>query len=142
MNKLVKRCNNAIEDEDRMAGRVPNWVKNLPRINQAINSMGGKDSNNTSSYEVLFGMQYHDRVSGSMQEVRNCKTIEERLAMFPDPSLQHVAENLCILRDPEDGDIEAQISTYWEDSDSDEDNGVFEKSRKQSLQLCPSRPHL
>lgn len=129
VNKVVKKCNHTISDADRIDGKMPNWVRNLPRINQSINSMGGKDSNNTSPYEALFGVCYHDIVGGSLDDVRKCKTIEDCLKMYPDPTFQQTAESLCILRD--DNDVEPPTSSnsdsYWDPSSNEEEDEDYNK---------------
>lgn len=115
----VENIKRAIEDEICIADGKLNWVAVLPRVVIGINSGEGKVSRNTSAYKSLFGMPYHDSFDGTMKELRACKTIEQRLKMFPDPQLRKSAEELCILRD----DNERLGRWEWDPSSDDEDEG-------------------
>ena len=137
MNKLVKRKLTTLEDDQRLkdSTKEPNWVELLPQVTASINSMGGKDKNNQSPYFTVFGMLYHDGVTGSVADARKCHTIEQRLAMFPDEGLQNVADELCVLRDDgdeSDGDSNGpntSVAWDWEEtSDEEEGDEIAESS--------------
>ena len=104
MNKFGKKILQSLEDEERTAGRNPNWVSLLPRVTVAVNSFQDKDSKSSSAYEAVFGLKYHD-FPGSLKDLRGINTIEEYLKVFPDSNMQRLANLFCL-----DGDVEDDVN--------------------------------
>jgi hypothetical protein len=129
-NQIVKNKLEKLEDEERLAmvdpphGWRPNWVTNVNRVTASLNTMGGKDSNNTSAYYAVFGMPYHEQVAGSLDDIRKCDTIEERLSMFPNEGMRRAAEQVCILSEGSNaGKREESDENYWEAPSDTEEEG-------------------
>ena len=126
LNKFGKRLITASEDEERIKnpGSKPNWVALLPKIAISLNSMPGKDVNNTAPYSAVFGMDYHDGLEDTVDEVRKCKTVEELLKKYPNEGLEKTAREYCELRegDDDEDDNSPPPNDYWEDTSDDEED--------------------
>lgn len=116
MNKFGKKILHSLEDEERMAGGMPNWVSLLPRVTVAVNSFQGKGSKSSSAYEAVFGLKYHHGLPGTLQDLRDIHTVEEYLKVFPDSNMQRLANQFCL-----EGDVEDDAETKTGDTqDPDE----------------------
>ncbi len=114
MNKLVKQIIHDLENEERLKGnKAPNWTRLLGRAMQTINSKKERGKHATEPYEAVFGQSYHMQISCSLSEMRQCKTIEDRLKLSADDRLQNIAEEVCDMDNPSTLDS-PPVESYWE----------------------------
>lgn len=79
MNRLVKRLIGSELAERRISGVLhPNWTEVLGSVTAAINSQHGRSANSTSSYLTVYGQTYDQSITCSLEEARNCLTVEQR----------------------------------------------------------------
>lgn len=98
MNKLIKRVLGDIESEQRADGVTdPNWTALLGRVMSAINNHRSRQADSVTSYQAVFGQDYHQSISCTMAEARQCNTIEQRLKASSDTRLAQVAKECCDL---------------------------------------------
>jgi hypothetical protein len=79
MNRLVKRLIGSELAEKRAVGDNPNWMEILGSVMSNINSQHGCMINSTSSYQAIFGQLHDQSVSCSLEEARECWTVEQCL---------------------------------------------------------------
>ena len=79
MNKTIKRVMQAELAERRMRGENPNWTEILGSIASAVNSQCGRGKYAVPSYNAVFGCTYHQDISVTKEEARQCWTVSERL---------------------------------------------------------------
>lgn len=79
MNRLVKRLIGSELAERRVAGENPNWTEILGAVMSYINSQQGRMASSISAYEAIYGLSYDQDVSCSLEEARDCWTVEQRL---------------------------------------------------------------
>ena len=79
MNRLVKRLIGSELAERRVAGENPNWTEILGAVMSYINTQQGRMANSISAYEAIYGLSYDQEVSCSLEEARQCWTVEQRL---------------------------------------------------------------
>ena len=91
----------------------PNWTELLGRVMAALNKSSGDHLVEVPPYKSVFGMEYDPPLSCSMEEMRGCKTIQDRLALVPDEHLETFAKNtgdLCTpTKEEEEEDANAPI---------------------------------
>ena len=152
---IEQKMNSLLDQLRMSGVKNPNWVRVLPQVKYmkhseilpcllsivflthcsshdiyyqvtlAINCMGGKDKNNISPYESVFGMPYHDSITSTLEEASHCVTVEERQALLPDTSFKKLAELTCDLRDEEseyDEEEEKKNASPWDPETDDEYN--------------------
>jgi hypothetical protein len=78
------------------------------------NSHSGIQKNSVSSYEAVFGQKYHQQLQCNLSELRECKSIFQRLKLSPNERLQTYGREHNIV------DIEVQDTHYNYDSDDDD----------------------
>jgi hypothetical protein len=84
----------SISRQRRSEGIPTNWTKILGQVMSVCNSHSGIRKFSTSSYEAVFGLPYHPKLQCTVSEMRECKTIEQRLMLSPDERLAtYVREN-------------------------------------------------
>lgn len=120
MNKLVHKILKDLETEARLSGKKPNWVKLLGRAMQTINSKCGRGRYDCEPYMAVFGQHYNQEISCSVNDMRQCSTITERLNLSEDGRLREVASELCVLGGDET--IQPPEESYWEEDDVDTQN--------------------
>jgi hypothetical protein len=114
MNKLVKRALMNMISERRAAGDAnPNWTLLLGNVMAAVNNQQSRKKDSTTSYKCVFGMDYHQGISCSIAEARQCNTIEQRLKLCADERLQAVASETCNM--DENQKMEEVDDGYWSD---------------------------
>ena len=79
MNRLVKRLIGSELAERRVAGENPNWTEILGAVMSSINSQHGRMTNSVSAYQAIYGQTYDQDISCSLEEARECWTVEQRL---------------------------------------------------------------
>ncbi len=73
------------------------------------------------SYEAVFGQKYHTQLKCNMSEMRECRSIFQRLKLSPDERLETYVQQHDIV------DIEINSAEFDDDDnidDSDKDEGV------------------
>ena len=96
-NKLVTQVLMSISRQRRSEGIPTNWTKILGQVMSVCNSHSGIRKFSTSSYEAVFGLPYHPELRCTVAEMRECKTIEQRLMLSPDERLAtYVRENKIV----------------------------------------------
>jgi hypothetical protein len=79
MNWFVKRIIGSELAERLLAGENPNWTEILGAVVSTINSQHGRSLNSTSSYKAIFGQAYNQEVSCSLDDARQCWSVDDRL---------------------------------------------------------------
>ena len=145
-NKLVQRVLKSISAERRLKGLEVNWTNLLGQIMSVCNSQSGTRSHNTSSYEAVFGQRYHPVLMCTLEEMRRCSSIHQRLKLCPDERLVKYVKD-CDIIDFDDADGRGRnVETVDEDSDDvddaddtegdDIDDNTFPDCEKEDEILC------
>ena len=100
-NKLVKRVLMRVSSQRRLQGIDTNWTRILGHVMSVCNSHSGTRKYSTSSYEAVFGQKYHPALKCTVSEMRQCRTILQRLKLSPDERLETYVQDHGIV-DPED----------------------------------------
>ncbi len=98
-----------------------NWTKLLGQVMVVCNSHSGQWKHSVSSYKAVFGQKYHPQLKCNMSEMRECRSIFQRLKLSPDERLATYVWQHDIV------DIEidhAELNDNDDVDDSDEDEGV------------------
>jgi len=113
-NKMVQQVLKSISSENRLRSKEVNWTKLLGQVMSVCNSHSGIRKNSVSSYEAVFGQKYHQPLQCNLSELRECKSIFQRLKLSPNERLQTYVREHNIV------DIEAQdTDTYYNNDDDD-----------------------
>jgi hypothetical protein len=113
-NKMVQQVLKSISSENRLRSKEVNWTKLLGQVMSVCNSHSGIRKNSVSSYEAVFGQKYHQQLQCNLSELRECKSIFQRLKLSPNERLQTYVREHNIV------DIEAQdTDTYYNNDDDD-----------------------
>ncbi len=113
-NKLVQQVLKSISSENRLRSKEVNWTKLLGQVMSVCNSHSGIRKNSVSSYESVFGQKYHQQLQCNLSELRECKSIFQRLKLSQNERLQTYVREHNIV------DIEAQdTDTYYNNDDDD-----------------------
>ena len=123
-NKLVQSVLKSISLEMRL--RLPqtkvNWTALLGQVMAVCNSHSGIRKNSMSSYEAVFGQKYHPQLKCNMSQMRECKSIFQRLKLSPDERQQTYVNDHDIV------DIALDSTEFLDNEDSitdtDEEEGV------------------
>ena len=118
-NKLVQRVLKSISAERRLKGLPVNWTNLLGQVMAVCNSHSGMKSLSTSSYEAVFGQRYHPVLRCTIDDMRGCVSIFQRLKLCPDQRLETYVKEHNII-DIENGDALEEDS---DDDDNDESEG-------------------
>ena len=78
------------------------------------NSHTGMRKNSVSSYEAVFGQKYHPQLKCNISDMRECKSIFQRLKLSPNERLE------TYVREHDIVDIDLEV-TEIDDDNSDED---------------------
>ena len=117
MNKLAKRVLGNFDQEDRLAGRGPNWTNNLGWLMSVVNSHEQKGLHNVTSYEAVFGLPYSGTATApcSQTELRKCETIQQRLNLVDDPHFKSVVEKHYEIAVSDDESLSnLEQDDFWE----------------------------
>ena len=113
-NKLVQRVLKGISLDRKRKGDTVNWTNLLGQIMSVVNSQTGIRSYSASSYQAVFGQRYFPSLRCSVEEMRKCTSIHQRLKMSPDERLEmYVRENDIV-------DLEPNVVGGSEDEDEEE----------------------
>lgn len=138
MNKLVHKIIKDLENEARLRGKEPNWTKLLGRAMQTINSKCGRGKHDCEPYQAVFGQHYNQDISCSVNDMRQCSTINERLKLSDDGRLREVASELCVLGGDET--FQPPEISYWEDDDVDMQRKSDSPSNDVDMQETSNHP--
>jgi hypothetical protein len=120
-NKIVQQVLKSISSENRLQSIKVNWTKLLGQVMAVCNSHSGKQKHSIASYEAVFGQKYHPQLKCNMSEMRECRSIFQRLKLSPDERLETYVWQHDIV------DIEFDCAGYDKDDDvddSDKEEGV------------------
>jgi hypothetical protein len=87
-NKLVQHVMKSISSEHRLAGLEVNWTRFLGQVMAVCNSHSRKKRYCISNYEAVFGQKYHPTLKCSLADMRECRSISQRLWLRPDERLE------------------------------------------------------
>jgi hypothetical protein len=145
-NKLVQHVLKSISAERRLKGLEVNWTNLLGQIMAVCNSQTGMKSLSTSSYESVFGQQYHPVLRCTVAEMRDCVSIFQRLKLSPDERLaNYVKDHNIVDIDVSDGrgqnvQISEEDSNDVDDADESEGDEInhdtFPDCEKDNVILC------
>jgi len=130
-NKLVSQIRKNISCERRRAGLEDNWTKFLGQIMACCNSNAGRARQSISNYESVFGLRYHTGLRCSLDEMRQCRNISERLRISPDDRLQKLVAEMDII----DGINDEMLAQNIADGDEDEDPEIVDDITDEDLML-------
>jgi len=106
-NKLVKRVMASILAERRMIPDLDdNWTKILGQTMSMINSNEGRRKNSIAPYTVVFGQSYYPTIKCSIDLMRQCVNISDRLRISSDERLQKYVSDQGIVDVAYDSDDE------------------------------------
>ncbi len=83
-NKVVQRVLKAISEERHQKNLPVNWKNLLGQVMSVCNSQTGIRRTDCSSYQAVFGQRIHHHLRCSVEDVRKCTSIHQRLRMSPD----------------------------------------------------------
>ena len=113
-NKIVQQVLKCISSENRLRSIPVNWTKLLGQVMAVCNSHSGMRKNSVSSYEAVFGQKYHPQLKCNISDMRECKSIFQRLKLSPNERLE------TYVREHDIVDIDLEV-TEIDDDNSDED---------------------
>ncbi|KAG7348230.1 integrase core domain containing protein [Nitzschia inconspicua] len=87
-NKMVKSVLSDVQDEQRRKGKTTNWTTLMEHLMGCLNSHELRGANDTSAYETVFGVPYHENLLCHIDEMRRCTTLEQRVRINPDPRFE------------------------------------------------------
>ncbi len=120
-NKIVQQVLKSISLENRLPSIEVNWTKLLGQVMAVCNSHSGQRKHSVSSYEAVFGQKYHPQLKCNMSDMREYRSIFQRLKLSPDEWLETYVWQHNIV----DIDINnAGFNDNDEVDDSDKDEGV------------------
>jgi hypothetical protein len=99
-----------------------NWTKLLRQVMSVCNSHSGIRKNSVSSYEAVFGQKYHQQIQSNLSEMRECKSIFQRLKLSPNERLQTYVREHNIV-DVEVQDMDGYDNNYDDDTSDDKNEG-------------------
>jgi len=121
-NKLVQQVLKSISSENCLWSKEVNWTKLLGQVMSVCNSHSGIRKNSISSYEAVFGQKYHQQIQCNLSEMRECKSIFQRLKLSPNERLQTYVREHNIV-DIEVQDMDGYDDNYDDDTSDDENEG-------------------
>jgi hypothetical protein len=122
-NKLVQHVLKSISAERCLKGLEVNWTNLLGQIMAVSNSQTGMKSLNTSSYEAVFGQQYHPVLRCTVAEMWNCSSIFQHLKLSPDKRLEKYVKDNDII-DIDDPDRRGHNLQIIEEESDDIDDSI------------------
>jgi hypothetical protein len=115
-NKVVQQVLKSISSENHLRSKEVNWTKLLGQVMAVCNSHSGIRKNSVSSYEAVFGQKYHQQLQCNLSEMRECKSIFQRLKLSPNERLETYVREYNIV------DIEVEDTDHNDDDDDDDDS--------------------
>ena len=122
MNKLVKRILGTLLTDRRLAGDKPNWTEVLSLVAATINSQHGREKDDVSSFEAMYGQVLTHDMSCSKAEVRECWTLPQFLKVTNDAEFaEYAAMNYKLDEDSSDAAEEDESLGYFSDEELQDD---------------------
>ncbi len=112
-NKVVQQVLKCISLDNPLRSIPVNWTKLLGQVMAVCSSHSGIRKNSVSSYEAVFGQKYHPQLKCNISDIRECKSIFQRLKLSPNESLETYVWQHDIV------DIEIDETEFY-DNNSDE----------------------
>ncbi len=115
-NKIVQQVLKSISLENCLQSIKVNWKKLLGQVMALCNRHSGTWKHSVSSYEAVFGQKYHPQLKCNMSEMRECRSIIQRLKLSPDERPETYVQQHNII------DIEFNCAEYDKDDDVDDND--------------------
>jgi hypothetical protein len=96
-NKLIQRVMKSISSEHCLAGLEVNWTRFLGQVMAVCNSHSGCKKYCVSNYKAVFGQKYYPALMCSLAEIRECRSISQRLWIRPDERLKKYVKDSDIV---------------------------------------------
>ena len=90
MNEVIKRVLDSIESEGCQHGMEPNWTSLLGPIMAAVNNQRSRGVDSVTAYKAVFGQDCRQKFTCTMEQAKQCNTIEQRLKLISDSRLEKV----------------------------------------------------
>ena len=126
-NKLVQRVLKAISEERRQKALPVNWTNLLGQVMSVCNSQTGIRQTDCSSYQAVFGQRIHHHLRCSVEDVRKCTSIHQRLRMSPDERLEQYVRDNDI--------VDVTIPDVVADDDGEEEEGVDDPNKDEGADI-------
>jgi hypothetical protein len=97
-NKLVQRILKSISSERRLGSLDVNWTNLLGQVMSVCNCHSGRKKYSVSSYEAVFGQRFHPQLKCKREEMRQCRSIFQRLKLSPDERLDSIHSSNANMR--------------------------------------------
>ena len=122
-NKLVQRILKSILSERCLRSLDVNWTNLLGKVMSVCNSHSGRKKYSVSSYEAVFGQRFHPQLKCKQEEMRQCRSIFQRLKLSPDERLEtYVRENDIVDIGYDDDVVTAAADIVTDDDDADDED--------------------
>ncbi len=100
-----------------------NWTNLLGQVMLVCNSHSGQKKYSVSSYEAVFGQRFHPQLKSKQEEMRQCRSIFQRLKLSPDECLEtYVRENDIVDIGYDDDAVTAAADIVTDDDDVDDED--------------------
>ncbi|KAG7358539.1 integrase core domain containing protein [Nitzschia inconspicua] len=141
-NKMVKSVLSDVQDEQRRKGKTTNWTTLMGHLMGCLNSHELRGANDTSAYETVFGVPYHENLLCHIDEMRRCTTLEQRVRINPDPRFEaSLREEFYIDGDDPVVNVDTGIDdALMQDFPADVEDGDEDKQDEEQLRLATRRP--
>jgi hypothetical protein len=87
-DKVVQQALKCISLENCLRSIPVNWTKLLGQVMADCNSHSGIRKISVSSYEAVFGQKYYPQLKCNIFDMRECKSIFQRLKLSPNEHLE------------------------------------------------------
>ena len=114
-NQMIKKVLEDLEEEERMAGRIPNWTMLIGRVLSIVNAALCPGRDNESPYKVVFGMDFHEPAPVSMEVLREAETVEDLSKLMCSPGFDARMRHCGELPTPgckDDESVESSATEY------------------------------
>jgi hypothetical protein len=116
--QLVQRVMKSISSEHHLAGLKVNWTRFLGQVMAVCNSHSGQTRYCISNYETVLGQKYHPMLKCSLADMRECRSISQRLQLSLDERLEKYEQENDIV------DIKFEkngLAAAFDDDDKDDE---------------------
>jgi len=138
-NKLVQRVLKSISSERRLQSLDVNWTNLLGQVMSVCNSHSGRKKYSVSSYEAVFGQRFHPQLKCNLREMRQCRSIFQRLKLSPDERLQTYVDENDIVDIEFNDDVATNLADETDDENEQEgvDIGDDAFPELETEEICP-----
>jgi hypothetical protein len=100
-----------------------NWTNLLGQVMSVCNSHSGRKKYSVSSYEAVFGQRFHPQLKCKREEMRQCRSIFQRLKLSPDERLEtYVRKNDIVDIGYDDDAVTVAADIVTDDNDVDDED--------------------